>query len=146
MATNDRNISIHQDVVLALISDPHLIERRKHHSFHGEYSKDGYQEIRTPINIQNETFKRLGMDFKLSFDIIHHVRINTRAGEACEAALLNIGPHKFDIKLTDDSSLINGFSLEESEGFIRKMIYLTERDHYKALQAALTLYFAKLVR
>lgn len=146
MTTNNRYISINQDVVLVIISDPHLIERCKNHSFYGEYSKDGYQEIRSPITIQNEILKGLGMDFNLSFDIIHHVRINTRAGESCEAALLNIGSLKYDIELKNDSSLVDGFSLEESENFIRKYIYLTDRDHYKALQTALSLYLAKLVR
>lgn len=134
----ERNPPIEKSVAMVYLTDSNFLERSKSHVLVGDYSKEGYQVFKTPV-----VFKSTAFSFNLSFEIIHRVRVNSNPSESCEATLLKDEEGKiFDIKLVNDSSLIEGMSDVETEMFIKDHIKMIDKDHYKALQAALSLHLA----
>lgn len=134
--------NIEKNVALIYITDPNFLERSKSHVLVGDYSKDGYQTLKTPVSFINPQF-----DFNLSFEILHHVRVISVPTESCEATLLKFDNGEiFDIELSEIGSLIEGMTKEETEKFIKENIKLVDKDHYKAMQTALSLHFASRCR
>lgn len=141
-AVNPRHPSIEKSIALIYITDPNFLEREKGSVLVGDYSKDGYRNLKTPVVFENEAF-----DFKLSFAIIHKVRVQLTPNESCEATLLRFdNGDVFDIQLNEDSSLIECMTLEETERFIQQNIKITNNDNYKAIKTALTLSLATICR
>ncbi|NWK53691.1 hypothetical protein HYG89_14280 [Acinetobacter sp. SwsAc5] len=134
--------NIEKNVALIYITDPTFLERSRCPVLVGDYSKDGYQILKTPVRFINPHF-----DFNLSFEILHHVRVISVPTESCEATLLKFDNGEiFDIELSEHGSLIEGMTKEETEKFIKENMKLVPKDHYKAMQTALSLHFTSRCR